>query len=41
MLRDRLRDLYPNSSGRRLKQWLEAGRVTVNDVIVRRGDTAV
>lgn len=41
MLRDRLRHLYPNTSGRRLKQWLEAGRVRVNDVVVRRADVAV
>jgi len=36
-----LRDLHPRTSGRRLKQWLEAGRVTLNDVVVRRGDVAV
>jgi len=41
MLRDRLRDLYPNTSGRRLKQWLEAGRIRVNDVVVRRADVAI
>jgi 23S rRNA pseudouridine1911/1915/1917 synthase len=33
--------LYPASSGRRLKVWLEAGRVRVNGVVVRRGDAAV
>ena len=41
MLRDRLRHLYPNTSGRRLKQWLEAGRIRVNDVVVRRADVAI
>jgi len=40
-LRTRLRTLYPASSGRRLKVWLEAGRVRVNGVVVRRGDAAV
>jgi len=40
-LRDRLRDLHPRTSGRRLKQWLEAGRVTLNGIVVRRGDVAV
>jgi 23S rRNA pseudouridine1911/1915/1917 synthase len=29
-LLERLRALYPEASGRSLKQWLEAGRVTVN-----------
>jgi len=40
-LRDRLRADFPESSGRRLKQWLESGRVRVNDVVVRRGDVLV
>lgn len=38
---DRLRTAYPDASGRTLKQWLAAGRVRVNGVIVRRGDAAV
>ena len=40
-LRERLRALYPGTSGRRLKQWLTGGRVRVNGVVVRRGDTTV
>jgi 23S rRNA pseudouridine1911/1915/1917 synthase len=40
-LRTRLRALYPDSSGRRLKAWLEGGRVRVNGVVVRRGDVTV
>jgi 23S rRNA pseudouridine1911/1915/1917 synthase len=40
-LRGRLRALFPGASGRRLKQWLEHGRVRVNGRVVRRGDTAV
>ncbi|HXH85025.1 MAG TPA: pseudouridine synthase, partial [Candidatus Tectomicrobia bacterium] len=40
-LRDRLRALYPRTSGRRLKQWLAAGRVRVNGAVVRRGDVPV
>ncbi|MBI3637834.1 MAG: RluA family pseudouridine synthase, partial [Candidatus Rokubacteria bacterium] len=40
-LRDRLRTLYPASSGRTLKGWLLAGRVRVNGTVVRRGDAAV
>jgi 23S rRNA pseudouridine1911/1915/1917 synthase len=40
-LRARLRSLHPASSGRRLKRWLEAGRVRVNGVVVRRGDAPV
>ena len=40
-LRTRLRALYPATSGRRLKGWLEGGRVRVNGVVVRRGDVAV
>lgn len=37
-LRDRLRALHPGVSGRRLKQWLEDGRIRVNGVVIRRGD---
>lgn len=40
-LRDRLRVLYREASGRRLKQWLARGRVRVNGVVVRRGDATV
>jgi len=40
-LRDRLRTLHPGASGRSVKQWLEAGRVRVNGLVVRRGDTPV
>ena len=40
-LRERLRALYPEASGRRLKQWLEASRVRVNGVVVRRADAPV
>src|SRR5437762_3251862 len=35
---ERLRALYPEASGRSLKAWLEAGRVRVNGVVVRRRD---
>jgi RluA family pseudouridine synthase len=35
-LLDRLRALYPESSTRARKQWLEAGRVRVNGQVVRR-----
>jgi 23S rRNA pseudouridine1911/1915/1917 synthase len=38
LLVDRLRALYPESSGRARKQWLAAGRVRVNGQVVRRGD---
>ncbi len=41
MLRERLAAQYPTSSRRTLKQWLEAGRITVNGLVVRRGDVAV
>jgi 23S rRNA pseudouridine1911/1915/1917 synthase len=37
----RLRALYPEASGRRLKQWLTGGCVRVNGVVVRRGDVPV
>ena len=40
-LRDRLRQMFPGVSGRRLKQWLEHGRLRVNGVVVRRGDAPV
>jgi len=40
-LRHRLRVLYPEAPGRRLKQWLAGGRVRVNGVVVRRGDVPV
>lgn len=40
-VRTRLRALFPATSGRRLKGWLEGGRVRVNGAIVRRGDAAV
>jgi len=40
-LRDRLRALHPEASGRGIKQWLERGRVRVNGVVVRRGDAPV
>ncbi|MGH7393147.1 MAG: RluA family pseudouridine synthase [Candidatus Rokuibacteriota bacterium] len=40
-LRERLAALYPASSRRTLKQWLEAGRVAVNGHVVRRGDVTV
>lgn len=40
-LLDRLRALYPQASGRSLKQWVAGGRVRVNTVVVRRGDVLV
>jgi len=40
-LRTRLSSLYPDASGRSLKQWLEGGRVRVNGKVVRRGDVGV
>jgi 23S rRNA pseudouridine1911/1915/1917 synthase len=40
-LRARLHAQFPETSGRRLKHWLEHGRVRVNGVVVRRGDAAV
>jgi 23S rRNA pseudouridine1911/1915/1917 synthase len=40
-LRARLSALYPETSGRRLKQWLEGGRVRVNGEVVKRGDVSV
>lgn len=40
-LRERLRALYSGASGRRLKEWLDGGRVHVNGAVVRRGDAVV
>ena len=40
-LDQRLRALFPRTSGRTLKQWLERGRVCVDGRVVRRGDTTV
>jgi 23S rRNA pseudouridine1911/1915/1917 synthase len=40
-VRTRLHALYPETSGRRLKGWLEQGRVRVNGAVVRRGDVAI
>jgi len=40
-LRERLAALYPGSSRRTVKQWLQAGRVTVNGAVARRGDLPV
>jgi 23S rRNA pseudouridine1911/1915/1917 synthase len=40
-LRERLRVLYADSSGRRVKEWIVRGRVRVNGVVVRRGDARV
>jgi 23S rRNA pseudouridine1911/1915/1917 synthase len=40
-LRERLRALFPGSSGHRYKHWLADGRVRVNGEVVRRGDVAV
>ncbi len=40
-LRARLHALFPGTSGRTFKQWLERGRVRVNGTVARRGDTAV
>jgi 23S rRNA pseudouridine1911/1915/1917 synthase len=40
-VRARLHALFPGTSGRTLKQWLERGRVRVNGAVVRRGDSAV
>ena len=38
---ERLRVLFPEASGRSVKQWLEHGRVEVNGRVVREGKTAV
>jgi 23S rRNA pseudouridine1911/1915/1917 synthase len=40
-LDQRLRVLYPDASGRSLKQWLATSRVRVNGAVVRRGDAPV
>ena len=40
-LLERLRALYPEASGRSLKQWLEAGRVEVNGQPARDGRLAL
>jgi len=40
-VRARLHMLFPGTSGRSLKQWLERGRVRVNGTVVRRGDAPV
>lgn len=40
-LADRLRALFPDSSGRSLKQWLESGRVEVNGRVARDGRAVV
>jgi 23S rRNA pseudouridine1911/1915/1917 synthase len=40
-LDERLRALYPDASGRAIKQWLARARVRVNGAVVRRGDAAV
>lgn len=40
-LYDRLQALYPGASRRQLKRWLEASRVRMNGVVVRRGDGPV
>src|SRR5215813_13068708 len=41
LLRDRVLAMHPGSSRNTVKRWLTAGRVQVNDRIVRRGDVAV
>lgn len=40
-LRERLRAMYPASSGHTVKKWLEGSRVRVNGDVVRRGDVRV
>ena len=40
-LAERLRALFPESSGRSLKQWLESGRVQVNGRVARDGRAVV
>jgi 23S rRNA pseudouridine1911/1915/1917 synthase len=40
-LHERLRALFPDASGRSLKQWLEAGRVEVNGHVARDGALAL
>ncbi len=38
---DRLAALYPDASRRQLRRWLEASRVRVNGVVIRRGNAPV
>jgi 23S rRNA pseudouridine1911/1915/1917 synthase len=40
-LRQRLRALFPEASGRSIKLWLEGSRVRVNGAVERRGDAPV
>ena len=40
-LAERLRELFPDSSGRSVKQWLESGRVEVNGRVSRDGRAVV
>jgi 23S rRNA pseudouridine1911/1915/1917 synthase len=40
-LLERLRSAFPDSSGRQLRRWLEAGRIRVNDRVVRDGRVPV
>jgi 23S rRNA pseudouridine1911/1915/1917 synthase len=40
-LDERLKALYPDASGRSVKQWLATSRVRVNGAVVRRGDVPV
>jgi 23S rRNA pseudouridine1911/1915/1917 synthase len=41
LLRERLLAMHPGASRSAIKRWLEAGRVRVNDRVVRRGDVVV
>lgn len=40
-LGDRLREMFPEASGRAIKQWVENGRVRVRGRVMRRGDLPV
>jgi 23S rRNA pseudouridine1911/1915/1917 synthase len=40
-LRERLQALHPGVSGRRVKEWIERGRVRVNGAVATRGDAVV
>jgi 23S rRNA pseudouridine1911/1915/1917 synthase len=40
-LRERLEGMFPGSSRRTIKQWLEGGRIRVNGRVVRRGDVRI
>jgi len=40
-LDQRLHELFPGTSGRTFKQWLERGRICVDGAVVRRGDVTV